>query len=544
MARRLSSSEPSRRFCKMKRWMALGISLALLCFLAGWSMVRQRKEVMGEPVLSEREIQKLLAGKEPFPRTAAAELRVDGVHAAYVEAEERYYIPKNLEEPYWKGTLGAAVDGMEAQAAWAEDPAFGDMGEAVFSGHEFQCVIYSGTGYALVNVLFTGLPVMAIDGEMGQEGTRVAIFDPVLSQRGGYQVEESRAYYNIRGNASKRFEKIGYRLELLYEDGSPGKDVSLLGMRSDNDWQLKAMYSDRSKLRDKLSIELWNQIASLTETKADDGCKMEYLELIVNGEYRGLYGLVEPTDYRSLGLDKSKDLIYKVGSDERPDDGTFDQSEKEQSFQCAGVKIRQAGKAFYPGIWEPFRHFWDNGYEMESCGNLESLYQCIDRQNFIDYDLYYNAIAGMDNRFKNIIYSTKVYGDGSFVIRRIPWDQNYSWGDDFASKDEDIKNIRYNPALMARWLNEDVFRNMQAYDEELAADMLATWKRWRESFLKEEDWIAFARGQMDYLIGSGAFARDTARWPDSGNVQGTEEIEEFISRRFRWLDGYLAQAVP
>ena len=140
-------------------------------------------------------------------------------------------------------------------------------------------------------------------------------------------------------------------------------------------------------------------------------------------------------------------------------------------------------------IWTPFQTFWDNAYELDTTGSLETLYSCIDRQNFIDFDLYYNVIAGMDNRFKNIIYSTVMNKDGTYVIRRIPWDQNYSWGDDFEQgEDKDIKNIRFNPELKTKWLNEDVFRNMQALDDTLPAEMLRTWKRWRESFLTEERW--------------------------------------------------------
>ena len=526
----------------MKKGMILGISLlffaALWCFLAMW----EQNRVMGVPAVTEAEAEELAGEREPFPQEAGAQLEINGVRAAYVGAEERYYIPKNLKEDYWKGTLGASASGLPVSVVWIRDGAFRNMEEAVSGGHEFRCLIYSDTEYAYVSVLFTGMLVMSIDGEMGQPGTRVAVFDPVLSMNGGYQTEETLAYYNIRGNASKRFEKLGYRLEFFYDDGSEGRDLSLLGMRSDNDWQLKAMYSDRSKLRDKLSIELWNEIASLTETQADDGCRMEYLELIINGEYAGLYGLVEPTDYKSLGLDKGSDLIYKVAADEWPDDAMFDESEAAQSFSCGGVNIRQAGKTYYDGIWEPFRTFWNSGYEMASQEDLGTLYGCIDRRNFIEYHLYYNAIAGMDNRFKNIIYSTVMGGDGSFVIRRIPWDQNYSWGDDFETgEDKSLKNIRYNPELARRWLNEEVFRNMMEYDAELSSDMLEVWKSWRASFLKEEIWIAYAREQMDYLISSGAFARDSARWPDSGNVEGTEEIEAFINTRFSWLDGYLEE---
>lgn len=45
---------------------------------------------------------------------------------------------------------------------------------------------------------------------------------------------------------------------------------------------------------------------------------------------------------------------------------------------------------------------------------------------------------------KIFFYSTEMHADGTFTIRRIPWDQNYSWGDDFEQgEDKDIKNIRY-----------------------------------------------------------------------------------------------------
>ena len=509
----------------------------LLCVL--W--VRQRSYVMEAEILSRKMIESIQNSRELFGADTQTVLYVDGVQVPFEKQEGRYYISRNMDETYWKGNLTATADGQMLSVVWLEDEAFFDIRSAITSSHVFQCMIYNDTAYQVADVLFTGLPVMSIDGRMGDSGTRITLLDPMFSINGGYEVLQSNAYYNIRGNASKRFEKLGYRVELFYDDGSAGRDESLLGMRSDNDWHLKALYSDRSKLRDKLSIELWNQIAERTDTKADTGCKMEYLELLINGEYRGLYGLVEPTDYKSLELDKNRDLIYKMAADVWPNDAMFDESEAAQSFSCGGVNIRQSTKTYYPGIWEPFRTFWNSGYEMASEEDLRTLYTCIDRQNFIEYDLYYNVIAGMDNRFKNIIYSTVFNPDGTYLIRRIPWDQNYSWGDDFNKVDEDVKNIRYNPELAKRWFNEEVFRNMQAYDETLAEDMLETWKNWRGDFLKEEIWKEYARMQMNLLIDSGAFSRDTIRWPDSENLAGTEEIVSYIDVRFQWLDNYLQE---
>lgn len=524
----------------MKKQILLCVSFLLVGLLLIVQGTQQKTQVMGAFVISLEEADRLQASRTPFYEDSAVCLQINGVTAAWEQTEKRYYIPKNTKEDYWKGHLDALANGQPAAVAWVEDSAFSNLSLAIAKQHIFQCLIYDDYNYQLVSVLFTGLPVMTIDGEMGEAGTKITLFDPILNMQKGYQAEEFLAYYNIRGNASRRFEKLGYRLELFYDDGQEGNDQALLGMRSDNDWQLKAMYSDRSKLRDKLSIELWNQIADQTSTPADNGCHMEYLELLINGEYRGLYGLVEPTDYKSLELDKDKDLIYKVASDEWPEDALFDLSEAEQSFSCAGVNIRQANKTYYPGIWEPFRTFWNSGYEMESLEDLDTLYRCIDRQNFINYDLYYNAIAGMDNRFKNIIYSTEMKADGTYTIRRIPWDQNYSWGDDFEKGEEkDIKNIRYNRELYQKWLNEEVFRNMQAYDKQLPEDLKRTWQTWRKTFLKEDLWKSYAQEQMAYLVDSGAFARDTKRWPDSENQIGTKEIESYIDARFSWLDMYL-----
>lgn len=525
----------------MKKQILLYVSVLFFCLMWIVRGMQQETRIMEASVISIEEASRLQKTRTPFQEDSEVCLQVNQVTAAWERAEKRYYIPKNIEEKDFKGHLGALANGQPATVVWLEDPAFSNICQAIADQHIFWCLVYNEHHYQRFSVLFTGLPVMTMDGEMGEAGSRMALFDPVLSYRGGYQTEESLAYYNIRGNASKRFEKLGYRLELFYDDGSEGRDLSFLGMRSDNDWQLKAMYSDRSKLRDKLSIDLWNQIAEQTSTPADDGCHMEYLELLINGEYQGLYGLVEPTDYKSLQLDKERDLIYKVASDEWPEDALFDASEAEQSFVCAGVNIRQSSKTYYPGIWEPFRTFWNSGYEMESAEDLDTLYACIDRQNFINYDLYYNVIAGMDNRFKNIIYSTTIHADGTYTIRRVPWDQNYSWGDDFEKgEDKDIKNIRYNRDLYKKWLNEEVFRNMQAYDKQLSEDLRDTWKTWRQTFLKEEYWKSYAKEQMAYLVDSGAFARDTVRWPDSENQPGTQEIEDFIDARFSWLDEYLS----
>lgn len=74
----------------------------------------------------------------------------------------------------------------------------------------------------------------------------------------------------------------------------------------------------------------------------------------------------------------------------------------------------------------------------------------------------------------------------------------------------------------------------------LPADMLRTWKRWRESFLTEERWKAYAREQMAYLTGFRGICKGYREMADSENVNSTKEIESYIDARFSWLDKYLA----
>ena len=72
--------------------------------------------------------------------------------------------------------------------------------------------------------------------------------------------------------------------------------------RNDDEWLLNAMYSDSSKIRDKLSADIWSQIGAVQEEfpEAYFGTRMVYVEVFFNHEYWGLYALMEPVDSKQL----------------------------------------------------------------------------------------------------------------------------------------------------------------------------------------------------------------------------------------------------
>ena len=100
----------------------------------------------------------------------------------------------------------------------------------------------------------------------------------------------ARAMFRIRGNSSRAFSKSSYRIE-LFENGDPedGLDLPLLGMDPGGEWVLHGPFLDKTLLRNYM----WMNISAEVMGDAPD---VRFCELILDGEYRGLYLLMETVD--------------------------------------------------------------------------------------------------------------------------------------------------------------------------------------------------------------------------------------------------------
>ncbi len=92
-----------------------------------------------------------------------------------------------------------------------------------------------------------------------------------------------------RGNASQSYgvvqDKWSYSLETRNEDGS-NNNVKLLGMPKDNDWILSADFIDKTLLRNPLAYEMARSLGRWAP-------RTRHVELVLNGEYQGVYLLME-----------------------------------------------------------------------------------------------------------------------------------------------------------------------------------------------------------------------------------------------------------
>jgi len=149
---------------------------------------------------------------------------------------------------------------------------------------------------AQVNFTSSNLPIVVIDTEgqtipdepkirarMGiiwnPANARNLITDPFNNYDGAIGIE-------VRGSSSQYFyPKKQYGFETI-DDAGENKDVSLLGLPAENDWILHAPYGDKTLIRNALIYQLSNEIGRYAS-------RCRFCELVLNGEYAGLYILME-----------------------------------------------------------------------------------------------------------------------------------------------------------------------------------------------------------------------------------------------------------
>ncbi len=89
----------------------------------------------------------------------------------------------------------------------------------------------------------------------------------------------------LRGNSSQSFNQKKYSIETRNDIQQP-LDVPLFGMPAEHDWVLMCTYNDVSMMRDAFACRLWNEMGHW-------GPHFQMVEVILNGEYIGVYGFCE-----------------------------------------------------------------------------------------------------------------------------------------------------------------------------------------------------------------------------------------------------------
>ena len=349
-----------------------------------------------------------------------------------------------------------------------------------------------------------------------------------------------------RGYSSQMVsDKKPYGLETLQDDNVTNNNVSLLGMPAENDWILNPLAYDQTGMRDVIAYELSNQIGQYAS-------RSQYCEVVLNGNYRGLYVFME-----KVKVDKNRVNIEKM-------DETCNQPP-----EVTGGYIVQANRADNdPLAWrmQTYLHNWgwsvytefihhypkhenitstQNDYIHNVFLDLESVAHSyntsitsgipsvIDIPSFVDFMIMAEFTSNVD------VYhlSTFFHKDRCGKLRAGPiWDYNLAFGyDAFGNRSgydvwqfDNGDNV--GPRFWKDLFDTDAFRCYFA-------------RRWFE--LTEEgmpldyDRISARMDEIDAEIAE-AIDRDNQRWHQmTQHAQYVENMKNWMQLRINWLNNHI-----
>lgn len=263
-----------------------------------------------------------------------------------------------------------------------------------------------------------------------------------------YVIDESNPDYldfdgpiqiEVRGSSSQLFSKKQYSLT-TYDSTGEKDNVKLLGLPKENDWILNALAYDTTFVRDYISYKLSNSLNQYAS-------RAEYCELILNGEYRGIYMLLE-----KLKADDNRINIKKIKDDdnELPNltGGYIVKADKIEGTEELGWSMPSYGWGnvnFAYEVPKPedktsqqddyiqnvFNQLAETSYNPSNNSSNTSLFDgypsVIDIPSFIDFMLL-NELASNVDAYQ---FSTFFHKDRGGKLRAGPvWDFNLTFGND------------------------------------------------------------------------------------------------------------------
>jgi len=284
---------------KGKQTAYLIAGLLVVFFLLFLSSLKGNKVLLGmEMLIPEQAVQ--LEQQKPEQRVNMQGLLVyNEKPIAYDVVTNTIYISQK-PEGNWQGTL-APID-KKATLYWVYDQEMSDKKKAIQSGHIFQCYYVTDTGYAKTQVVCTGLPVLSYTEDQ-------LIINDTENVSDGETSKVVRAKITAKLRGTNPYE-ADYRIRLLENDTDKKRNLSLLGMDKNDDWELHSLYTDDSMMRERMASTIWNQVIQQDKTQYYYGLETAYTEVLINNQYVGVYNLSEHADGKSLEL-QEEDLVWE-----------------------------------------------------------------------------------------------------------------------------------------------------------------------------------------------------------------------------------------
>ncbi|HKK42320.1 MAG TPA: CotH kinase family protein [Bacteroidales bacterium] len=356
---------------------------------------------------------------------------------------------------------------------------------------------------------------------------------------------DGRIDIEIRGSSSQSDPKKQYGFSTKEADGLTNNNVKLMGLPKDNDWILNGLVFETSLMRNYICYNLSRMIGEYAS-------RTVYCEVVINGEYEGLYLLLEKV---KQGHDRVNVIKIEPTDDSYPDvtGGYITKADKTTGgdpvawTMPSGQGVEEV--AFIHELPKPedvtqlqnnyIRSRFDMLSVSAAAGNTsvtDGFPSVIDIPSFIDYMIINELSANVDA----YQYSTYFHKDRNGKLRAGPiWDQDltfgydlFFWGLDRSKTDTWQFNNGDNEGPLF-WKNLFFNAKFKCYMA----------KRWKQLTGAGQ---ALNPVVIDSLIDSGdstiseAVVRENARWGTSlYHEDEVQKIKTFIRQRETWMTSNL-----
>lgn len=351
-----------------------------------------------------------------------------------------------------------------------------------------------------------------------------------------------------RGGTTMSRQKKSFAIKLKGHNGEKN-DTSLLGMRKDNYWVLDAMAVDVSRMRNRVSMDLWNDFSRASyimqmDGKARNGTEGRFVELYLNDEYWGVYCLSERLDRKQLRLMKSTDEGVRGALYKSVSKSTLYSKEASYYDYDNNSETWNGWELSYPSLSDDERIDWAPLAEMihwlsysPTTEIRKYLNRKIDTAVWQDYFLLMEFICAEDNVFKNqYVYFFDVTEEDR-MLGVAPWDMDHSWGRDWSGQITPKTSAEYNLQTIYNRVCQLLCSNPSL----LETSFKDRYAELRTTYFEPESLKNRFRTYFSSLLESGAAERERQRWSGIDGIELDFEAEreyilEWIDSRIRYMD--------
>ena len=347
---------------------------------------------------------------------------------------------------------------------------------------------------------------------------------------------EANVGIEFRGATALSYPKKSYDLEFWTDIDNESQDVTLAGMRSDDDWVLDALYNEPLRINALVAQQLWNDLYELPYAEEDDrargGAAVEFVEVFFNGSYRGIYTLGEQVDRKLLRLKKTdgdtvRGHLVKVWARPERQSSTLTGPPRSTDEVWSGYELK------YPNpndtiVWDPLLQLHDRFAPTANLVDAPIFGTLLDLENTIDYELYVNVIGGIDNELKNIYFARR---DSASPYLYIPWDLDASFGNSW-----DGTRVTWGDAIFVP-LFYDVIHNQA--DSAYFEARCARYSELKRSGLFTDEYINDElEANYQQLTDELFYEREGLVWSRTlaANQDELNYTQDWVTRRFEVLD--------